>query len=762
MAKRKFYKNRKSKLNLDNQLFQDIKAPSYELLYSIFNNVSFQFKYLNFESFRILQSNWIDRFYAEHLKDFLENQKKDEYESSDHYISQSKKKFENEPISTWPQRRQEEAVDHFISVQKNSETIILEFMRKMIQEEFEGFKKEKTYLYKKITNTFEVLSIDLKYVDSIYFTAILSMNRVLKEWLDSNLESEDIIHGLLQKTNLLKSDFYYMQSDESKFVQFDIIESNSSRRFFPEEIELSNSFKAFLIDEQAKTFGMTQVKKDTSPSKTLDSFFMPEEEKNTVLKLLSGDKPTKILFHGSPGSGKTEFVRSLVNTLGKTLYKIDSPNAEDKRARRAALVVGDSLISDKESILLVDESDDLLNEGGGGFSFFRMRWNQIPEKKIWMNDFLDNVQGKVIFITNESHSIHESVKRRFDYNIEFSPAEEKQRAYYWKSIAFSEKVSHLFDDTRINEYAERYSIGVGGITIAIQAVKKIQPNIHRKKTVQKDTYDKFHTNLKDILKRHVQLIGSKVNKPKQFNTAYDPTILNVDKDLTELERLVEEYSISLKMDSNSVNGSLCLLFYGSPGTGKTEYAKYLSKKLDIELYQKRYSDLQSPYIGECEKNIADAFAEAERKKAIFFLDEADSFFRSRETAQRSWEIAQTNEFLTWMETFQGIFIASTNFMKDFDPAAMRRFAWKGEFKSLRREDKVSLVIKYFPFLSEKLNFLDQENIKEIPDLTPGDIRAVWNQFRYRDPATLQAEDVIQGLISEVSFKSNTKLKAIGF
>ncbi len=78
MAKRKFYKNRKSKLNLDNQLFQDIKAPSYELLYSIFNNVSFQFKYLNFESFRILQSNWIDRFYAEHLKDFLENQKKDE------------------------------------------------------------------------------------------------------------------------------------------------------------------------------------------------------------------------------------------------------------------------------------------------------------------------------------------------------------------------------------------------------------------------------------------------------------------------------------------------------------------------------------------------------------------------------------------------------------------------------------------------------------------------------------------------------------
>lgn len=144
------------------------------------------------------------------------------------------------------------------------------------------------------------------------------------------------------------------------------------------------------------------------------------------------------------------------------------------------------------------------------------------------------------------------------------------------------------------------------------------------------------------------------------------------------------------------------------------------------------------------------------------MDEADSFFRSRDLASRSWEISQTNEFLTWMETFKGIFIASTNFMKDFDPAAMRRFAWKGEFKPLRREDKVLIVMKYFPLLKETFTFIEKETIKDIPELTVGDIRAVWNRFRFRGPNEISTEEVITCLQSEVSFKSNTNIKSIGF
>lgn len=59
------------------------------------------------------------------------------------------------------------------------------------------------------------------------------------------------------------------------------------------------------------------------------------------------------------------------------------------------------------------------------------------EKKIWMNEFLDQMNGKLIIITNEYDTIHESVLRRFDYSIEFFPAEPKQRLCcgieFWRS-----------------------------------------------------------------------------------------------------------------------------------------------------------------------------------------------------------------------------------------------------------------------------------------------------------------------------------------
>lgn len=50
---------------------------------------------------------------------------------------------------------------------------------------------------------------------------------------------------------------------------------------------------------------------------------------------------------------------------------------------------------------------------------------------------------------------------------------------------------------------------------------------------------------------------------------------------------------------------------------------------------------------------------------------------------RSWEVTQVNEMLTQMEAFEGVFIASTNLVKNLDAAAMRRFDVKMEFKPLK-------------------------------------------------------------------------------
>ncbi len=61
--------------------------------------------------------------------------------------------------------------------------------------------------------------------------------------------------------------------------------------------------------------------------------------------------------------------------------------------------------------------------------------------------------------------------------------------------------------------------------------------------------------------------------------------------------------------------------------------------MGIEVEERRCSDLMSPYVGETEQNIAEAFARAAERGAMLLIDEADSFLYRREAGQRSWEVS---------------------------------------------------------------------------------------------------------------------------
>ena len=145
-----------------------------------------------------------------------------------------------------------------------------------------------------------------------------------------------------------------------------------------------------------------------------------------------------------------------------------------------------------------------------------------------------------------------------------------------------------------------------------------------------------------------------------------------------------------------------ILAYGMAGSGKSEFAKALAKELNKPIMLKRASDLLSMWLGGSEKNIAAAFREAEKRGAILVLDEVDSFLQDRSGAQRSWEVSQVNEMLTQMESFEGIFIATTNFMDTLDRASIRRFDMKVEFKPL---DSTRLI-KAFSLYAKHLGISD--------------------------------------------------------
>jgi SpoVK/Ycf46/Vps4 family AAA+-type ATPase len=104
--------------------------------------------------------------------------------------------------------------------------------------------------------------------------------------------------------------------------------------------------------------------------------------------------------------------------------------------------------------------------------------------------------------------------------------------------------------------------------------------------------------------------------------------------------------------------------------------------MGIEIEERRASDLMSPFVGETEQNIAEAFAIAAERGALLLIDEAESFLYRREAGQRSWEVRQVNEMLVQLEHLRAPFVATTNLAHNLDAATQRRFTIRTTFKAM--------------------------------------------------------------------------------
>ena len=175
---------------------------------------------------------------------------------------------------------------------------------------------------------------------------------------------------------------------------------------------------------------------------------------------------------------------------------------------------------------------------------------------------------------------------------------------------------------------------------------------------------------------------------------------------------------------------------------------------------KRASDLMSMWVGENEKNIARAFKQAEQDGALLLIDEVDGFLQDRRGAARSWEVTLVNEMLTQMESFPGVFIASTNLMDGLDQAALRRFDLKVKFDFLKPEQASELLRRYcFQLGLPMPQQAQSERVMRMQQLTPSDFATVCRQSRFRPIVSTDA--LVAALEAECIVKEGSKT-AIGF
>ncbi len=457
-----------------------------------------------------------------------------------------------------------------------------------------------------------------------------------------------------------------------------------------------------------------------------------------------------ILLYGAPGTGKTSFAKTLAKELGRTALEITQGDSTHGRglnsnARMAGIQVCNDQEDPSENIMLIDEADELLrnNSSSGGGIFGAYFGNGNTTEKGIINSLLDDMRLPAIWICNApAYVMDESVRRRFDYSIHFERMNATQRISIWRNLVQKLNLSHIISQNDIKMYAEKYETSAGGIATVLSNVKKM----YRGKTTSVSSL------IAKLMKPHCQLMGLPVQEQNKFTPAKNYSIegLNI-KSKIGLEKIVPAVRNYLDDDFNTASEDkprMNLLMFGPPGTGKTEFVKFLGKELGLEVLVKKGSDILGRYVGETEQNLAAAFSEAESNHAILFLDEIDGLLFSRENAQQSWQVSQVNELLQQMENFNGIFLAATNFAQKLDPATLRRFTFKLEFDYLDDDGKKLFFERMFKTTLTPDEFAQ---LKKLRNLTPGDFRTVRqetfylneNQTNFERIAALQEESLLK-------------------
>ncbi|RPI76743.1 MAG: ATP-binding protein [Desulfobacteraceae bacterium] len=560
---------------------------------------------------------------------------------------------------------------------------------------------------------------------------VVNLARLLDQKQDAIVNALDL-NGILVSGNFFHSDGRNsdgsLESLQYKTVSF-----------------LSGSLKGCITDSLFTEYTGTDVL-------PISKFHADKDKVALLKKLLTSSPGMNILLYGTPGTGKTEFTKSMGRHLKKRVYFITQGDGEGVAERRQAIMACMNTVKPEDSIIVVDEADRLLNSI---FSFFT---GGEKIEKAWINRLLEESKAKIIWISNAVDYTEESVLRRFNYSMKFKRFTKKERQEIWRTQLVKNNLLKRFSDDDIEQLSQTYPVSAGAVSNAlrdVQATLKSNPSCGK---------DEIIKGLGLILESHATLLFGEKPKAARVNAKnYSIAGLNTDADLNDIHHTLKEFLIHLEKQEEPLIKNMNLLLYGPAGTGKTEYAKFLSRDLKKDLVTKRASDLISPYIGMTEKYIKSAFEEAGHEEAILFIDEADSFLINRESALRSWEISQTNELLTQMENFKGVFISSTNFQDNLDKASLRRFNLKIGFDYLKPEGCLTFFKKVLSDLIQDQP--DDANIQAafqgIDRLTPGDFKVVWQKNAFKSDKISFAAIKAQ-LINEIKTRDNAWAKKLGF
>ena len=208
---------------------------------------------------------------------------------------------------------------------------------------------------------------------------------------------------------------------------------------------------------------------------------------------------------------------------------------------------------------------------------------------------------------------------------------------------------------------------------------------------------------------------------------------SMKQQIDELNTFLDEEQfkkIQMRLADKGFRTGFACLFYGAPGTGKTETVYQLARATGRSIMVVDVPQIKSKWVGESEKNIKALFdryrmlVKRYDLAPILLFNEADAIFGVRkngaENAVDKMENTLQNIILQEMENLQGIMIATTNLAGNLDDAFERRFIYKVRFEKPDAKVRLAIWHAMIPDLSDQ----EAQALADDFDLSGGQIENI--------------------------------------
>ncbi|MGL1956416.1 MAG: AAA family ATPase [Colwellia sp.] len=633
-----------------------------------------------------------------------------------------------------------ENLDYAIAVMSDDIKEAKPFIKKVILPKLE----EKIELYFEETKTqpfddsnigynIDLLSSTLKLstceTNLLRFYAHIENNNILNELIEELPRTSSIIEQITILSGIINEKEYETSkalNNQAKLFSTGLINKqnyirgiNSSLRI--PEIELDSNLKVNInLPDTSVMQLISHAFADSEPSKLAMNDFKYIENINelkTIIKHAANlnEKGINILVYGDPGTGKTELAKTLIHSANLDLKTVSFKDEDDNTLSANNRLKCFNLIQSahhafNQSAVIFDEATDLFQNKET--SFFSIK-EAVSKKHI--NSTLENNHLISFYLCNSIEGIDPAYLSRFSYILHMPSLSTKQRKKILTNAISAEHKQYL-KATWLNQMASNSRVTARHIENATRIVR-----------MAKTPADKVQSKIESVLTMYLKHTDDKETVKQPLPDFYHSGFINTSVSLGTLLK-------NLKGDSTAK-----LLFFGLPGTGKTQFAYYLLDKIKTEYMTIRSSDILDCYVGNTEKNIAATFSKARQEKKAIIIDEIDSLISAREGMQSQWQRTAVNEFLTQLDDFDGIVVCTTNHLKTLDSAAFRRFHSKIEFNPLANNQKLALlkrIVKAFGLTKDLTWLATADKLNKFGLLTPGDFNAVNGRLKWQGITSL--------------------------